>query len=186
VSELVEGRGADTSGWFLTYPDISEYTRDMQGFGFAVWPGRRRRFKRGMLKYVVLKLLQAQERHGYDLMRHFSEQGWGRLAASSLYPVLAALEEHGYVEGREEDGKRTYRITEKGRQRLRDVADDLESELDDDESEQQPNSGLRDALTRVSSAVSQAAHGAKSETTEQIIDILNKARKEIYTLLANE
>ena len=151
-----------------------------------MWPGRRRRFKRGMLKYVVLKLLEAQERHGYDLMRHFSEQGWGRLAASSLYPVLAALEEQGYIEGREEEGKRTYRITEKGRQRLHDVADDLEGELDDEEPAQTPSGGLRDALTRLSGAVSQAAHSAKPQTVEQIVERLNAARKEIYMLLANE
>jgi DNA-binding PadR family transcriptional regulator len=154
--------------------------------GFAMWPGRRRRFKRGMLKYVLLKLLEAQERHGYDLMRHFSEQGWGRLAASSLYPVLAALEEQGYIEGRDEEGKRTYGITEKGRQRLHDVADDLEGELDDEEPAQTPNGGLRDALTRLSGAVSQAAHSAKPQTVEQIVERLNAARKEIYMLLANE
>jgi DNA-binding PadR family transcriptional regulator len=155
-----------------------------------MWPGRRRRFKRGMLKYVVLKLLEAQERHGYDLMRHFAEQGWGRLAASSLYPVLAALEEHGYIEGKEEDGKRTYRITEKGRQRLRDVADDLSSELDDEEeppsAASSPAGELREALNRLSGAVSQAAHGAKPETVQQIVERLAALRKEIYTLLANE
>jgi DNA-binding PadR family transcriptional regulator len=152
-----------------------------------MWPGRRRRFKRGMLKFVVLKLLEAQERHGYDLMRHFSEQGWGRLAASSLYPLLAALEEHGLIEGRDEDGKRTYRITEKGRQRLRDVAEDLEGELeDDDEPAAEPHGELREALQRLSGAVTQAAHGAKPETIQQIVERLNAARKEIYTLLANE
>jgi DNA-binding PadR family transcriptional regulator len=158
----------------------------MHGMGFAVWPGRRRRFKRGMLKYIVLKLLEAQERHGYDLMRHFADQGWGRLAASSLYPILAALEQHGYVEGREEDGKRTYRITQKGRQRLQDVADDLEGEMDDEESGGTPRGDLREALNRLSGAVSQAAHSAKPETVEQVATRLNTLRKEIYTLLANE
>lgn len=151
-----------------------------------MWPGRRRRFKRGMLKYVVLKLLEAEERHGYDLMRHFSDQGWGRLAAGSLYPVLAALEQHGYIEGREEDGKRTYRITEKGRQRLRDVADDLAGELDEEEPEKPEGDGLHDALRRLSAAVSQAAGAAKPETSAQIIERLNATRKEIYMLLANE
>jgi DNA-binding PadR family transcriptional regulator len=153
-----------------------------------MWPGRRRRFKRGMLKYVVLKLLEAQERHGYDLMRYFSEQGWGRLAASSLYPLLATLEEQGYIEGREEDGKRTYRITEKGRQRLRDVADDLEGEFDEenDEPAPPPHREMREALARLSSAVAQATHNAKPETVEEVVTRLNQLRKEIYMLLANE
>lgn len=151
-----------------------------------MWPGRRRRFKRGMLKYVVLKLLAAQERHGYDLMRHFSEQGWGRLAASSLYPVLAGLEELGYVEGRDEAGKRTYRITEKGRQRLHDVADDLAGELDDDETHAEPSDELREAFRRLHAAASQAAASAKPETRAKIVERVDAARKDIYMLLANE
>lgn len=158
----------------------------MYGTGFAMWPGRRRRFKRGMLKYVVLKLLEAQERHGYDLMRHFSEQGWGRLAAGSLYPVLAALEQQGYVEGKDEGGKRTYRITDKGRARLGDVADDLAGELEDEDPPDAPNDGLREALRRLSAAVSQAAGAAQPQTTAKIAERLDALRKEIYMLLANE
>jgi DNA-binding PadR family transcriptional regulator len=141
-----------------------------------------------MLKYVVLKLLEGQERHGYDLMRYFSEQGWGRLAASSLYPMLATLEEQGYIEGKDEDGKRVYRITDKGRQRLRDVADDLAGEFDEEEAAESPRPAgeLREALQRLNGAVAQASHGAKAETIEQIVQRLNAVRKEIYTLLANE
>ena len=141
-----------------------------------------------MLKYVVLKLLEADERHGYDLIRHFAERGWGRLGAGTLYPVLAMLEEQGFVEGRDQDGKRTYRITDLGRQRLREVADDLLGEFGGGEQEGGPdaNAALRDALQRLSSAVTQAAHHGKPESIERIRQTLDTARKEIYTILANE
>lgn len=155
--------------------------------GSGFWRHRaRRRFGRGMLKYVVLKLLAAQPSHGYDVMRLFGEHGWGNLAAGTLYPTLAKLEELGYVEGREEGGKRTYRVTEAGRQRLREIGEELEMEFEAHASAEQPRSDMRDALARLSTAVSQAAGSAKPETAAQIIQKLDSARKEIYMLLANE
>lgn len=156
------------------------------GGGFWGHHGRRgrKRFGRGMLKYVLLKLLLNEPRHGYDLMRIFSERGWGSLAAGTLYPLLAKLEAMGYVEGREEDGKRTYRITEAGRQRLHDIADELEAELEE-EIESDPQSELREALSRLSVAVFQGTGGAP-ETAAKIVEKLDATRKEIYLLLANE
>ncbi|HKU66263.1 MAG TPA: PadR family transcriptional regulator [Candidatus Baltobacteraceae bacterium] len=139
-----------------------------------------------MLKYVLLKLLANEPRHGYDLMRLFGERGWGSLAAGTLYPTLAKLEEMGYLEGHDEGGRRTYRITEAGRQRLREIADDLESEFEAHESQAEPQSELREALSRLTSAVSQGAGSARPETAAKIVERLNAARKEIYTLLANE
>ena len=163
-------------------------------FGGQFWRhhGRhgRRRFGRGMLKYVLLKLLANEPRHGYDLMRIFSERGWGSLAAGTIYPILGKLEEMGYVESREEDGRRIYRITDAGRERLRDIADDLESEFEAQEPQAEADSesrpDLRDALNRLSGAVSQAAAAAKPETATKIVEKLDAARKEIYLLLANE
>lgn len=152
------------------------------------WPGRRRRFRRGMLKYVVLQMLESGDRHGYELMRRFAERGWGRLGAGTLYPVLAMLEEQGYVESREIDGKRRYRITEKGRQQLREMADDLETELEDggEESAWAPDAALQEAVKRLMIAVMPAAQNAKPETVAKISERIDALRKEVYTILANE
>lgn len=139
-----------------------------------------------MLKYVLLKLLASQPRHGYDLMRLFSERGWGNLAAGTIYPLLAKLEELGYVEGANEGEKRTYRITEAGRQRLRDVAQDLEAEFDSREPQMNPQGNLREALGRLNVAVSQAAATMKPQTSTKVADRLDALRKEIYSILADE
>jgi DNA-binding PadR family transcriptional regulator len=151
-----------------------------------MWPGRRRRFKRGMLKYVLLSLLAHEPRHGYDLMRHFAERGWGRLGAGTLYPVLAMLEQIGYIEGRDEEGKRTYRITDEGKRRLHEMAEELESEFGAGDEPEEMHGELRGAMQRLAGAVAQAEHTAKAETLAQIAQRLNAARKEIYTLLGNE
>jgi DNA-binding PadR family transcriptional regulator len=155
--------------------------------GSEFWRQRaRRRFGRGMLKYVLLKLLANEPRHGYDLMRIFGERGWGRLAAGTLYPMLAKLEEMGYVESREESGRRIYRITDAGLQRLRDVAGDLNLEFQGEEEHMQPQPDLRSALVRLSNAVQTAAGTAKAETSAQIVQKIDALRKEIFLLLANE
>ena len=71
---------------------------------------------RGILKFVILKLLAEQPRHGYDLMR-FRAKGWAG-GAGSVYPLLAALEAAGLIVGRDEGDRRIYEVTEKGRRHL--------------------------------------------------------------------
>lgn len=146
--------------------------------------GGRRRFKRGILKWIVLKLLAEGERHGYDVMRVFEERGWGRGRAGSIYPILSMLEEAGLVTTREENGKRVYVITEKGLRHLRDEGPELD--LDDLREEEEHGSPLRDAAHKLMAAVMQAGSTANPQTAGQIVEALNKARKEIYALLANE
>lgn len=160
------------------------------GFGPGphwVWGSERgghRRFKRGLLKWIVLKLIAEGERHGYDILRVFEERGWGRARAGSIYPILQMLEEAGLVTTREENGKRVYVISEKGLRHLRDEGPDID--LEDVRPEEPPESPLREAMHKLMSAVMQGGAGGNAQTTEQIIELLNKTRKEIYTLLANE
>ena len=161
------------------------------GFGPPWARGRgRRRFKRGMLKYVLLRLIAEEPRHGYDLMRFFGERGWGALAAGTLYPVLDKLEQMGYVQSREEDGKRVYTITEAGKERLRAVAEELHGQFQDadadDDVEEDATGELHEAFKKLSAAVFQAGRDTGPQTVASIVGILKRARKEIYTLLANE
>lgn len=147
----------------------------------------RRRFKRGMLKWVVLKLLAEGERHGYDFMRFFRERGWDAAPGpGSIYPILAALEEDGLVQGRDEDGKRIYTITDKGRAYLEEQGPRFDFKDFDDESDAVTNSDLREAFKRLAMAYAQIEKTAAVETAHKAVEILNAARKEIYTLLANE
>jgi PadR family transcriptional regulator PadR len=138
-----------------------------------------------MLQFIVLRLLETDESHGYDLMRQFEQSGWGRLAAGSLYPLLARLEQRGYIEGHDDHGRRTYTITETGRKRLGDVSEDLE-DLEEELSAPATDSDLRGALERLSSSIIQSAGFAKAETVAQIVQRLDALRKEIYGLLASE
>jgi DNA-binding PadR family transcriptional regulator len=82
--------------------------------------GGARRFEKGHLKYLVLRLLGERPRHGYDLIRAFEERFGGHYVPSPgvLYPALQLLEDMGYVRAQAEDGRKVYSITEAGRQFL--------------------------------------------------------------------
>jgi DNA-binding PadR family transcriptional regulator len=153
--------------------------------------GRRRhgrRLRRGVLKLAMLKLLAELPRHGYDLIRAFREQGWSA-GPGSIYPLLSLLESAGYVTSHQEGDRRTYQVTEKGRTLLHDRADDVTAffnAMANDEDEEEPVDQLQDALERLGGAVEQLAEVAKPETIARVKDMLERSRKEIYTLLAQE
>lgn len=155
-----------------------------------------RRFKRGVLKWVILKLLEQEELHGYGFLQALREHGWAA-GPGALYPVLAKLEESGLVTGREENGKRIYTLTDAGREYLKQQwphADFAKfwSEPDEDAADEDAanedgaHPELRDAVRKFMTAVVQGARTAKPETISQIAERVTAVRKEIYTLLANE
>jgi DNA-binding PadR family transcriptional regulator len=73
-------------------------------------------FNKGDLKYVILDLLKEKPRHGYEVIRELEEMSHGLYTPSpgAVYPTLQMLEEIGYAEATERDGKKIYTITEAG------------------------------------------------------------------------
>jgi PadR family transcriptional regulator PadR len=78
--------------------------------------------KKGSVELLVLALLERRERHGYDIGKLIEARSDGALTfqVSTLYPVLARMEERGWIRGRwvEKAGQRRrryYRLTESGR-----------------------------------------------------------------------
>lgn len=81
--------------------------------------------KRGSAEFLVLSLLDAEPRHGYELQKLIESRSQGVLAfnVASLYPLLYKLEERGMIVGRwvEKPGERRrrfYRLTASGRATL--------------------------------------------------------------------
>ena len=81
-----------------------------------------RELKRGSAELLILSLLDARPRHGYDLSKLIEARSGGQLKfhIDSLYPLLYRLEERGWIRGTwvEQPGerrRRMYRLTLKGR-----------------------------------------------------------------------
>ena len=61
-----------------------------------------RELKKGSTELLVLALLEARPRHGYELGKLIESRSHGRLQfrIGSLYPILCRLEEKGLITGR--------------------------------------------------------------------------------------
>jgi DNA-binding PadR family transcriptional regulator len=93
--------------------------------GVADRMGRRahRVFDQGDLRFVILKLISEQPRHGYEIIKAIEEKVGGAYSPSPgvIYPTLTLLEELGYVTVEAaEGGKKLYRITDAGGAELED------------------------------------------------------------------
>jgi PadR family transcriptional regulator, regulatory protein PadR len=81
-----------------------------------------RELKKGSAEFLILSLIEARPRHGYDIGKLIEARSKGRIQfrIGSLYPILCRLEERGLITGRwvEKPGERRrrfYRLTPVGR-----------------------------------------------------------------------
>lgn len=84
-----------------------------------------RELKKGSAELLILSLVEARPRHGYEISKQIEARSKGRLRfhVASLYPLLYRLEGRGWIEGRwvEKAGqrrRRCYRLTAVGRKVL--------------------------------------------------------------------
>ena len=84
-----------------------------------------RELKKGSAELLVLSLLEARARHGYEIGKLIDARSGGALHynIASLYPLLYRLEKRGWIKGQwvEKSGQRRrryYRLTPIGRRVL--------------------------------------------------------------------
>lgn len=85
-----------------------------------------RELRKGSAELLVLTLLEARPRHGYEVGKLIEARSQGRIRfrIGSLYPILCRLEDRGLISGRwlEKPGERRrrfYRLTPAGRKFLK-------------------------------------------------------------------
>jgi PadR family transcriptional regulator PadR len=81
-----------------------------------------RELKKGSAELLILALVEARPRHGYDIGKLIESKSQGELRfnVASLYPLLYRLEKRGWIEGRwtekaNERRRRLYNLTPVGR-----------------------------------------------------------------------
>ena len=124
-------------------------------------------FRHGSLRLYLLKLLDEAPRHGYEVIRLLQDRFLGVYAPSpgTIYPRLARLEEEGLVTHDEIDGKKVYRITDKGREELHARLDDL-AEL-----EEEITASVRDIAREVSEDVRETVRNLREELASAARDM---------------
>lgn len=179
------GRGGfdyPTSPW-----EMIDALREMaSGHGHPGHPGPR--MSRGDVRAAILTLLAEEPMHGYQIIREIESrsQGAWKPSAGSVYPTLQMLADEGLVEVEESEGRKTYRLTDSGRE---------EAEQQDDrpapwETIASQNAGravdLPRAASKLAAAVGQMARGGTPEQIDQAVKIVDEARRKLYSILAEE
>ncbi|ADU01386.1 MULTISPECIES: PadR family transcriptional regulator [Mycolicibacterium] len=161
------------------------------GFGFG--PGSRRgggprgRSRRGDVRAAILTLLTDRPMHGYEMIQEINErsrQMW-KPSPGSVYPTLQLLVDEGLIVSTEAEGsKKLFELTDDGRA----AAEKIDTAPWDAMAEQaDPGAvNLRNAAGQLMGAVAQSAHAATPEQQQRILDIVNNARREIYSVLGED
>lgn len=84
-----------------------------------------RELKKGSAELIILSIVEARPRHGYEISKLIESRTNGELTfhVASLYPLLYRLEERGWIRGKwvEKPGERRrrfYSLTAQGRRVL--------------------------------------------------------------------
>jgi PadR family transcriptional regulator PadR len=84
-----------------------------------------RELKKGSAELIILSIVEARPRHGYEISKLIESRSAGQLKfhVASLYPLLYRLEERGWLQGKwvEKAGQRRrrfYSLTAEGRRVL--------------------------------------------------------------------
>jgi DNA-binding PadR family transcriptional regulator len=129
-------------------------------------------FRHGGLRLYLLKLLDEQPRHGYDVISLLEDRFFGLYApsAGTVYPRLARLEAEGLVEHDELEGRKVYRLTDAGRDELR----RSESQLRD--LEEELATSVRALAREVKSEVHESVRGLREELKQAARDVRRESR----------
>jgi DNA-binding PadR family transcriptional regulator len=151
--------------------------------------GRGPRARRGDVRAALLVLLADEPRNGYGLMQeieHRSDGAW-RPSPGSVYPALAQLEDEGLVRASERDGRRTYELTDAGREYVAEHRETLGEPWAAVASEAGEGVGeLRGLAKQVTAALMQVAFAGSEAQVAEARKVLAETRRALYRILAED
>jgi DNA-binding PadR family transcriptional regulator len=151
------------------------------GFGPG---GRGPRRGRGQMRAAILLLLDEEPRHGYQIITELAERSEGawRPSPGAVYPAIAQLQDEGLVTLSDDEGRRLATLTDTGRAHVAEHRDELGTPWEG--GSRHGGHEVHRALRDLHGAVEQVARTGTPEQSQTVVDILDKARREIYLLLA--
>jgi DNA-binding PadR family transcriptional regulator len=167
-----------------------DWTKFANAFGFRGPWSDEPRTRRGDVKFLLLELLAEQPRHGYELIKELERRhgGFYRPSAGSVYPTLQLLEEGGYLTSEMLEGKRVYTITDSGRQLLAEGQNSSRRKRSTAEGAESVGAlmELKDAMLGLAAAVMETARPGNQGRVDKVRAVLERSRREIYRILAED
>jgi DNA-binding PadR family transcriptional regulator len=160
------------------------------------WPGppghsssRPRKAGRGDVRAAILALLREGPRTGYQIMSDIEDRSDGawRPSPGAVYPALAQLADEGLIAGEESAGRRTFRLTEAGREYVEqnpDMARGAWESRAQQEAWQVP--GLFAEAARLGAGIMQITHVGTPGQLRDAERLLEQTRRRLYQILAED
>ncbi|MFC0039820.1 PadR family transcriptional regulator [Actinomadura rayongensis] len=159
-------------------------------FGFGGFGGGRpSKAPRGNVRAAILSLLAEEPRNGYQIIQEIEERsggGW-RPSPGAVYPALQQLADEGLIEGEEEGGRRTFRLTDAGRAHAAEHADELAepwAAMTPAFGENVPD--LFKEAAQTGAAVMQVVRSGSPDQVARAGAVLADARRDLYRILAGD
>jgi DNA-binding PadR family transcriptional regulator len=159
------------------------------------WPGppgpppRGPKASRGDVRAAILALLREGPRNGYQIMSEIEERSGGawRPSPGAVYPALQQLADEGLIAGEESAGRRTFSLTDAGRQHVEENPERARAAWEamaPDEPGEVP--GLFVQAARLGGSIVQLAHAGTPGQVHAAEQLLEETRRKMYQILASD
>jgi DNA-binding PadR family transcriptional regulator len=159
------------------------------GPGGEIGYGRRRRMRRGNVRWAILLLLDEEPRNGYQVMQEIEQRSEGtwRPSPGSVYPAFQLLADEGLIRGEARDGGNVFELTDAGRAYVEENREKLGNPW------QEAGEGMSDemrelgkSLQQVAFAASQLLRGGTEAQRAEAAKVLADTRRALYRILAED
>lgn len=177
--------GANGQGWPLG--GLWEAMEQLRG-QFEQKVGSGTRMGRGDVRTAVLSLLAEAPMHGYQIIREIEDRSGGSWKPSpgSVYPTLQLLTDEGLISAEESDGRKTYSLTEAGRAVVNADGEKSAPWESSTPRESSRTGALPKAGIDLAQAVAQVGRSGNPEQVKQAVEVLNEARRKLFSILAQD
>jgi DNA-binding PadR family transcriptional regulator len=152
------------------------------------WGGGRAR--KGDVRAATLVLLSERPMHGYEVITEISRRtdGFWEPSPGSIYPTLQMLEDEGLVQAETSPSgsRRQFSLTEEGRRVAAELAAGPAPWEQFVPGPAGPGRALRHAARNLFAAVRQVAMTGGARERDEVVRILDEARRQVYALLASQ
>ena len=155
-------------------------------FGPPWMRGRGPRVRRGDVRAAILGILAEQSSNGYQIIQAIAERTAGAWKPSpgSIYPTLQQLEDEGLVAADESSGRRTFGLTDEGKQYVQEHGEEIAAPWKAFDESEGDASDVRPLIGQVAAAVWQIMAVGTPEQQDRGREALAELRRKLYGILA--
>ncbi|WP_214320204.1 PadR family transcriptional regulator [Nonomuraea sediminis] len=157
-------------------------------WGHRGWGGRTRKAKRGDVRAAILALLAEEPRNGYQIIQEIAERsegGW-KPSPGAVYPALQQLTDEGLVVSEENEGRKSFRLTDEGRAYVESHDDEVRAPWDEMRPDIDDNTAdLWDIARQSAFAMMQVLQTGSDAQIREARKTLVETRRKLYQILAD-